>query len=80
MKLRQNAIPESADILEVGKKLQVLVANFAIERAIKIFAVDRGECWGSVREVKEPLFPRKTKKRHILRVARYIWECVRRGC
>src|SRR6476620_9727185 len=73
LKLRQGAIPESAYIFEVSKKLQVLSANFAVERAIEIFAVDRGECRGSVREVKALLFPRKTIKGLVLRVARYIW-------
>ena len=80
MKLRLRAIPESAHIFEVGKKLQVLVANFAVERAIEIFAVDRGECRSSVCEVKALLFPRKTSKGHILRVVRYVLVCVRRGC
>ena len=41
---RLGAIPESARIFEVSKKLQVLVANFAVERAIEIVAVDSGEC------------------------------------
>ena len=50
--LRQGAIPESAHIFEVSKELQILIAKFAIERAIEIFAIDRGECRGSVREVK----------------------------
>src|SRR5206468_2949384 len=80
LKLRQGAIPESARIFEVGKKLQVLVVNFAVERAIEIFAVDRGECRGSAGEVKALLFPRKLKKVQILRIVCYIWECVRRGC
>src|SRR5437764_8604656 len=40
---RHGGIPESAHILEVSKKLQVLVVNFAVERAIEICAVDRGK-------------------------------------
>jgi hypothetical protein len=48
---RHGGVPESARIFEVSKKLQVLVANFAIERAIEIFTIDRGDCWSELREV-----------------------------
>src|SRR6266550_2786640 len=79
--LRLRAIPESAHIFEVSKKLQVLVANFAVERAIEIFAVDRAHCRRESGVVKTPLLlPRKSVERHVLGVGPHIWKRVRRGC
>jgi hypothetical protein len=76
LKRREDAIPKTAHIFEVGKKVQILVANFVVERAVDILAVDRGECRGEVCEVKEIIFGYWG----VLRVARNVWECVRRGC
>src|SRR5437899_10270776 len=76
---RQSAVPETPHIFEITKKLQVLVQNFAVERAIEVFTVHRGHCRCESGEVKRLLRPRKTGERHILRIVRYMWECVPRG-
>src|SRR5262249_49482580 len=47
-------VPEGAHVLEVGKKLQILIANFAFERRVKVFAVHGWHCWCEFCEVKEP--------------------------
>src|SRR5205823_6134610 len=75
---RQGPVPETAHVLEITKKLQVLLINFAVERPIEVFTVHRGHCRCESEEVKELLPPRKTKPRHILRIAFYIWKGVRR--
>ena len=63
---------------EVGKELQILVANFAVERAVEILTVHRGHSRCESGEVKSLLRPRQTGERQVLRVVRYIWKGVRR--
>ena len=72
----QGAVKETAHVFEVTKKLQVLLANFGLERAVEVFTVHRGHCRCESGEVKKLLPPRQTKPRHILRVVLYVWERV----
>src|SRR5438876_552902 len=62
----------------VGKQPQLLAQNFAVERAVEVFTVHWSHCRCESGEVKELFAPRKTKLRHILRIAFYIWKGVRR--
>ena len=73
------AVPERAHVLEVSKELQILVANFVVERAVEVFTIHWGHCRCESEEVKELLRPRKTGERHVLRVVRCIWKCMPRG-
>src|SRR6266576_1200119 len=41
---RLRAVPERAHVLEVSKELQILVANFVVERAVEVFTVHWGHC------------------------------------
>src|SRR2546423_4347717 len=75
---RPGAVPETAHVFEITKKLQVLLINFAVERPIEVFTVHRGNCRCESGEVKKLFAPRQTKLRHILRIALYIWKGVRR--
>src|SRR5438132_8446497 len=67
---RQGAVEETAHVFEITKKLQVLAANFGVERAVEVFTVHRGHCRCESVEVKEPFVQRKTGERHVLRVVR----------
>ena len=76
---RQGAVPETAHVLEVGKELQILVANFVVERAVEVFTVHCGHSRCESGVVKDLLRPRQTGERHVLRVVGYIWKCMWRG-
>src|SRR5262245_5620264 len=41
----KSAIPERAHVFEISKKLQILAADFSVERAVEVFTVNRGHCW-----------------------------------
>jgi hypothetical protein len=57
---RQGAVPETAHVLEITKKLQVLAANFSVERAVEVFTIHRGHCWRESVNVERLLRSRKT--------------------
>src|SRR5215813_10436814 len=75
---RPRAVPEPAHVLEITKKLQVLVANFVVQRAVEIFTIDWGHRWCESVDVEELLRPRQTGERHVLWIAFHIWKGVRR--
>src|SRR6266513_1685012 len=41
---RHGAIPETAHVFEITKKLQVLLTKLGIERAVEVFTIHRGHC------------------------------------
>ncbi len=78
---RQGAVPETAHVFEVSKKLQVLIANFAVERAVEVFTIHWGHCRCESVEVKELVASRgRLESGAYCGSLRYVWKCVRRGC
>src|SRR4029077_18588610 len=76
----QGAVPEPVHVFEITKKLQVLIQNLAVERAVKVFTIHWDHCRCESVEVKESLVPRQTRERTILRVVLYVRKRVRRRC